>query len=75
MDPQMTYFKERLEYWRGKITQYQSECSHGNHVKIAKSDTGNWCPQDDSYWYEITCQDCGKYWHEDQREYMNKMRG
>jgi len=48
----------------GKFVPYA--CKHENAIKVPKSDVGNWCPHDDSYWYECTCPDCGKYWIEDQ---------
>lgn len=46
----------------------QNECEHPNVTKTAKADTGNWCPQDDSYWYEFRCPDCSKFWTENQRK-------
>ena len=46
----------------------QNECEHPNVTKTAKADTGNFCPQDDSYWYEFRCPDCGKFWTEPQRK-------
>lgn len=48
------------------IRALQNECKHPNHTKVAKSNTGNYDPSADCYWYECRCPDCGKYWHEDQ---------
>ena len=36
------------------------ECDHADVTRVYKSNTGNWCPQDDSYWTEFTCNTCGK---------------
>ena len=41
-------------------------CKHVGHEIVPKGDTGNWCRQDDSYWYEHACDICGKRWHTDQ---------
>ena len=41
-------------------------CHHIGHEIVPKSDTGNWCRQDDEYWYEHACDICGKRWHTDQ---------
>lgn len=48
------------------IQQIQEDCPHTDVKKVPKSDTGNWCPQDDSYWYECRCPECDKFWTEDQ---------
>jgi hypothetical protein len=49
-----------------KIKKYQEKCKHENVIKVAKADTGNWCPVDDEYWYECRCPDCDKRWTEPQ---------
>ena len=49
-----------------EMIDLQSVCPHTNVKKEPKSNTGNWCPQDDHYWYDCTCPDCGKWWTEDQ---------
>ena len=48
------------------IRALQQECTHPNLSKIANSNTGNYDPSADCWWYECKCPDCGKYWHEDQ---------
>ena len=59
--------KEIDERW-AKIKRIQDDCSHPVDcvTKINKGDTGNWCPQDDSYWRECHCSLCDKRWTEDQ---------
>lgn len=49
-----------------ELTILRSKCKHKNRTKKYKSDTGNWCISDDSYWIEFRCEDCGKFWSEDQ---------
>lgn len=44
----------------------QAACPHTQVTKVAKSNTGNYDPSVDSYWYEFSCPDCGKWWTEDQ---------
>lgn len=43
----------------------QSFCKHRNATSEPRSDTGNWCKQDDCYWVEHRCPECGKFWRED----------
>lgn len=57
-----------------KIKDIQDNCFHPIVKRIAKSNSGNYDPHADSYWYEFYCQECGKYWQEDQTEYNNRMR-
>lgn len=49
-----------------KIESYQSKCKHEEVVKTPRSNTGNYDPNDDRYWYECKCKNCNKYWIEDQ---------
>lgn len=49
-----------------QILKIQNSCKHKEVIKVDNSNTGNWCPDDDSYWYECHCPDCGKCWLEDQ---------
>lgn len=66
---------KRMEYLRlreiaGKATSdlfsFKQKCEHTYVTVQPKSDTGNWCKSDDSYWYVITCKCCEECWHEDQ---------
>ena len=43
----------------------QSFCKHKKATSEHHSDTGNWCKQDDCYWVEYHCSECGKFWRED----------
>jgi len=51
-----------------KIRIIQAECSHPQLcvTRVARADTGNWCADDDSYWYECSCSLCQKTWTEPQ---------
>lgn len=44
------------------IQNLQHECSHPEGVFEYKSDTGNYSPSNDSWWKEMTCDHCGKWW-------------
>lgn len=50
-------------------------CPHERKEGVYKGNTGNWCPDDDSYWIDATCLDCGKRWmidsEEDKHEYRH----
>ncbi|QOI71023.1 hypothetical protein pEaSNUABM12_00085 [Erwinia phage pEa_SNUABM_12] len=50
------------------VLQFQEECPHEYVTLKACSDTGNYDRSQDSYWYEIRCKCCEKYWTEDQSD-------
>lgn len=58
--------REEIAKLHTELKQIQDKCPHTKASKIPKSDTGNYDPSQDSYWYERFCPDCFKYWHEDQ---------
>lgn len=54
--------KEMQARLQAELLKLQLECEHPNATGKYGSSTGNWCPQDDSYWIEAECPDCGKRW-------------
>jgi hypothetical protein len=60
--------KSEIKELQAKIEKIQSECSHPESARkeTRGSDTGNWCPQDNSYWIDVECGLCEKRWREDQ---------
>lgn len=46
------------------IDAMREECPHPPYFRSKKngSNTGNWCPQDDTYWVDYSCAACGKQW-------------
>jgi len=49
------------------VIEFQVVCTHPNASKEARSNTGNWDPSADSYWYQCKCPDCQKAWTEEQK--------
>lgn len=41
-----------------QIKKLQGQCTHENFTGVYECDTGNWCPDDDTYWILMTCLDC-----------------
>lgn len=66
------YGKERMI--RDEIEALRDECPHVNLEGKYKGNTGNWCPQDDSYWIDAYCNDCGKRWMIDSEEDFDEYR-
>ena len=67
--------KSKIEILQSDIAKMQAEivairnqCQHENLTGKFGADTGNWCPDDDSYWVSLKCEDCGKQWTEDQAD-------
>lgn len=58
--------REVLITAKTELLQFQDKCEHKYVMIRAKSDTGNWCKDDDSYWLEIECKCCESCWNEDQ---------
>ena len=52
--------------WADAERELQALCKHPDVTKKMCSNTGNYDPSADSYWYECKCPDCGKRWNEDQ---------
>lgn len=44
---------------QSQIDRIRLSCKHPNIEFENKSNTGNWCDADDSYWISIDCLDCG----------------
>lgn len=56
--------KKRKE-WYDKLVILQTICHHVDVEVKHKSDTGNYCKNDDRHWKENNCNDCGKFWIEE----------
>lgn len=52
----------KIKKWQQLLTEVRAVCSHPNVIKTHGANTGNWCPQDDCYWTDFKCPDCGKIW-------------
>lgn len=57
----------RLRLWK-ELEALREECPHDNKAGEYKSDTGNLCEYDDSYWIQGVCLDCGKRFHIDSKK-------
>ena len=68
--------RNKIKKATAKIHELQSQCLcntepgsdwrnfyYPDYVKVVhKSDTGNWCKSDDSYWIDCDCSICGRHW-------------
>ena len=67
------YGKERMIL--DEIEALRASCPHVNLEGEYRGNSGNWCAQDDSYWINAKCNDCGKTWMidsvGDKEEYYN----
>ncbi len=62
----ITRLKDKIQKARQEITVIQDACPHHRLVGKFYSDTGNYCSSDDSYWVELECPECQKFWRTDQ---------
>ena len=49
-----------------ELHKHQNRCKHPKATKTPVANTGNWDPNDDSYWNDCVCPTCQKRWTEDQ---------
>ena len=58
--------KAQISALQEQIEEIQEQCSHPSACVTKKrgSDTGNFCPSDDSYWTDFHCTLCDKRWTE-----------
>lgn len=66
MKPYIKGLYNQLNELQLKIKAYQTKCQHPDTLKTAMANTGNYDPNDNRYWYECKCNDCNKFWTEDQ---------
>lgn len=62
--------EKRIVSLYAEIKSLQEQCPHPKEAISEKydGDTGNWCPQDDSYWVDRKCNNCGQRWHIDSKQ-------
>lgn len=54
---------EDIRYEANKlIVALREECTHPLYTAKYDASTGNWCEQDDRYWVDFHCPDCGWNW-------------
>jgi hypothetical protein len=58
--------QKQQEKWDLAEKELKELCSHPDASKKHRGDTGNWDRNEDSYWIEYKCPDCGKFWTVDQ---------
>ena len=64
---QYNSLKKKILNLQTKLAKLQNDCSHVGHSRIARCDVGNYDPNNDCYWHECECNDCGKRWRESQK--------
>ena len=68
MNKEITKRLEKINKLNLEIECFRNKCPHENITGRYKSNTGNWCPSDDSYWIDVNCLDCGKRITADSKE-------
>lgn len=58
--------KKEINRRQLRLDGLQSRCPHTSIEKLAYSNTGNYDPNDNYYWYTCYCPDCEKRWLKDQ---------
>lgn len=60
--------KVQKEAINNEIKTLQDGCDHLRVTGKYDGNTGNWCKDDDCYWWEGACLDCGKHLHVDSED-------
>lgn len=59
MLPEVQEIVDSIKILNQELSRIRKECQH-THIKYRyKSNTGNWCDSDNSYWVEYVCNHCG----------------
>lgn len=53
---------QKIKELQSGINKSRNRCKHKNHTKVNKANTGNWDRNDDSYWTDCSCSNCGAKW-------------
>lgn len=65
-NPIVSHAQLRIAQYRRIIEREQEQCDHAYASRTPKSNTGNYDPSADAYWYDCYCPVCCKRWIEDQ---------
>lgn len=57
--------EKRIANAKSKLYGLQQRCKHPNRVSVHGANTGNWDPDNDSYWVNHSCPECGLRWRTD----------
>ena len=66
MKHNVSWILSKIENLNKELRVIQLNCEHENVDMVARSNTGNYDPSNDSYWYDCRCLDCDRFWMEDQ---------
>lgn len=71
MNPEIKRLQRLISKHTLAIDKIQKACPHPKETLVYenKSDTGNWCEQDDDYWAEYKCYECNRWWIGNQGEH------
>lgn len=58
--------EKHLGRWEAELLSLREICLHPNPNVKYGSNTGNYDPSADSHWKDFKCEDCGKFWREEQ---------
>lgn len=72
MNSQILKLQREISLRYKKIEDIKNQCPHNDVIGQYKGNTGNWCKDDDSYWIEAECQDCGKRFNIDSEDPLYK---
>ena len=61
MTTEMKKLLKQFERIADKICKLRDECPHDSVIAKYRGDSGNYDPNDNTYWVEVNCDDCGKY--------------
>lgn len=59
---QVAQIKADIRALHVRLAACQKRCKHPNASRTACSNTGNYDPSQDSYWYDFHCPDCDRHW-------------
>lgn len=65
MNPEIEKINKQISRLTEKRNKLRDACEHLNHKAERGANTGHWDKSDDCWWVDVTCHDCGSYFHFD----------
>ena len=57
---------DEIQQLQKELRRHQNKCKHKSAKKVAQSNTGNYDPSADRYWYDCKCPTCLRFYTEPQ---------
>jgi len=61
MNKEIIKLQKKIDIAEARIEEIRAACNHETAYCKYGADTGNWCSNDDCYWVDAICLECGEW--------------